>query len=47
MYDGPDMPSTDLPEDHLVPEPQALPPDVANLKRIKGYESVGHYGNGK
>ena len=47
MYDGPDLPSTDLPEDHLAPEPQPLPLDVTRLCKIEGYEHVGYHLNGQ
>ena len=43
MYDGPDLPPADLPEDLTGPEPQSVPIDVSLLHRILGYESVGYY----
>lgn len=43
MYDGPDLPSTDIPEDLTGPEPQSVPLDVSLLHRIYGYETVGYY----
>ncbi len=46
MYDGPDMASTDLPEDHVYPEPILLAPDVSKLRAIQGYTNVGYYANG-
>ena len=45
MYDGADMATSDLPEEHVPPEPQAQPPDVSKLTRIPGYENVGYYAN--
>lgn len=45
MYDGPDMPTTDLPEDHCGPEPVHAPLDVSRLAKIPGYEGVGYYPN--
>lgn len=47
MYDGADMPSSDLPEEHTGPEPVALAPDVSKLQRIRGYEGNKYYGSGK
>jgi hypothetical protein len=43
MYDGPDVPATDLPEDVTGPEPQTVPLDVSTLHKVPGYESVGYY----
>ena len=47
MYDGPDLPTADLPEDLTGPEPQSVPVDVAMLHRIDGYETVGYYVDSK
>lgn len=47
MYDGPDVPSADLPEDITGPEPQAVPLDVSTLHKVPGYETVGYYTDGK
>jgi len=46
MYDGPDLPSADLPEDLTGPEPSSVPIDVSTLHRIYGYETVGYYVDG-
>jgi len=43
MYDGPDLPSADLPEDITGPEPQLVPLDVSTLHKVPGYETVGYY----
>jgi len=43
MYDGPDIPSADLPEDITGPEPQLVPLDVSTLHKVPGYETVGYY----
>jgi len=43
MYDGPDIPSADLPEDITGPEPQMVPLDVSTLHKVPGYETVGYY----
>jgi hypothetical protein len=43
MYDGPDVPSSDLPEDITGPEPQTVPLDVSTLHKVPGYETVGFY----
>ena len=40
MYEGPDLPSTDLPEDHSADEPQRLPLDVTKLQTVSGYENA-------
>ena len=47
MYDGPDVPSADLPEDITGPEPQTVPLDVSTLHKVPGYETVGYYADGK
>ena len=47
MYDGPDVPSTDLPEDITGPEPQTVPLDVSTLHKVPGYETVGYYADGE
>ena len=46
MYDGPDMPSTDMPENHSGPEPQLVPLDLSRLHKIRGYEDVGNHTKG-
>ena len=43
MYDGPDVPPADLPEDITGPEPQLVPLDVSTLHKVPGYETVGYY----
>ena len=43
MYEGPDVPSADLPEDITGPEPQLVPLDVSTLHKVPGYETVGYY----
>lgn len=47
MYDGPDIPSTDIPEDLTGPEPQTVPLDVSLLNLVSGYETVSYYVDGK
>jgi len=47
MYDGPDIPSADLPEDITGPEPQLVPLDVSTLHKVPGYETVGYYADCK
>jgi len=46
MYDGPDLPSADIPEDLTGPEPQTVPLDVSLLQRVSGYETVSYYADG-
>lgn len=47
MYDGPDLPSADIPEDLTGPEPQTVPLDVSLLQRVSGYETVSYYADGR
>ncbi|KAI0218715.1 hypothetical protein LSAT2_029584 [Lamellibrachia satsuma] len=43
MYDGPDLPSADLPEDHTGLEPMAMPLDASKIStHILGYETTCH-----
>ena len=46
MYEGSDVPTTDLPEDHAPNEPQALPLDASKLHKVVGYEHVDSHGAG-
>lgn len=47
MYEGADMPATDLPEDHLGPEPQMAPVDISRLTKVTGYEGLKHHSLGE
>ena len=47
MYEGPDMPSSDLNEDYMAPELMSPPPDVSRLPRIVNYEKVTFHSSGK
>lgn len=47
MYDGPDLPTSDLPEDRFAPEPQPLPLDPARLHKVEGYDGCGYHVNGQ
>ena len=46
QYEGPDMPSADLPESHMGTEPVPLPPEVSKLPKIRGYEGTSHHATG-
>ena len=47
MYDGPDLPSTDLPEDHTGLEPSPEPLDATKIStQILGYETTCHGSRG-
>ena len=47
MYDGPDLPSADLPEDHTGLEPMAMPLDASKIStHILGYETTCHSSRG-
>ena len=40
MYDGPDLPAADLPEDHEGLEPTPLPVDVSKINiKVTGYDT--------
>ncbi|KAK2179060.1 hypothetical protein NP493_516g00001 [Ridgeia piscesae] len=47
MYDGPDLPSADLPEDHTGLEPSPVPLDASKIStHIQGYETTCHGSRG-
>ena len=47
MYDGPDLPTTDLPEDHTGLEPSPEPLDETKIStQILGYETTCHGSRG-
>ena len=48
MYDGPDLPSADLPEDHTGLEPSPVPLDASKIStHIQGYETTCHGSRGE